>query len=146
MTLYTKCIDHEPSPEDGIRVCVMRWLTHSPTGEREDGKLIVLPREDLYKGKKFDIWWKTVAPPTTVVGAWYGSAQTDEDWSTFREAYYNHLAKKKPRQLANILAQLAMEQDLTLLCVEETHERCHRSILADYCKGLSGGHIKVRHR
>ena len=121
MALMTKCIYHEPEPNDGTRVCVMGRLTEN------DGKT---PVKALVYGLRFDYWAKIFAPPPKLVGAWY---RKELDWSEFISTYSAHLKEPKINPHVRALAQMAFESDITILCVEESHEQCHRSILAEMC-------------
>jgi len=124
MTLYTKSVYAPVEHSDGIRICVMSRLTQN------DGITVVT---NLLFGKKFDYWAKILAPPDKVVGAWY---RKEIDWDDFTGKYKSHLYSEKVLPHLDMLAYQALEHDITLLCVEDTPELCHRKILAEECQSL----------
>jgi uncharacterized protein YeaO (DUF488 family) len=124
MVLYTKCIYSPIEKADGIRICVMSRLTE------DDGKTAV---KDLFEGKLFDYWAKVLAPPDNLVGSWY---RGKIDWSRFSETYRDYLSQEEVNAHVRFLAKSSLDYDLTLLCVEEKPDYCHRSLLALECKNL----------
>ena len=125
MTLYTRCIFDPPSPEDGLRICIMSRLTQN------DGRT---PDLRLVTGKAFDEWKVYLAPDPLSVGKWYRSEKTPQDWKDFTEAYGNLLKTESIERRVIELTHQAMREDLTLLCVEKDHQFCHRGLLAERCK------------
>lgn len=124
--LRTKCIKSPKSDEDGLRISIMSRHTLS------DGKT---PDLEI-SGDCFDEHWAELAPPLKSVGTWYRSSQTDKDWQLFEEEYRQHLADEFQQIKIRQLADMAMTDNVTVLCVEPTPERCHRRLLAAACQEL----------
>lgn len=124
MVLYTKSIYAPIEESDGIRVCIMSRLT------QDDG---TTPVKDLVEGELFDYWAKILAPPPKLVGSWY---RQEIDWNEFSRQYLHHLSREDIMLHVSRLAQQALEGDMTILCVEETPDNCHRKLLAEECKRL----------
>ncbi|HSU72838.1 MAG TPA: DUF488 domain-containing protein [Candidatus Binatia bacterium] len=120
--LKSKGLYLPPSPEDGIRICVLSRLTEN------DGKT---PVPALVRGELFDEWLPRLAPPAKTVGAWY---RKEINWVEFARQYLHYLRTPLAAQEVKYVARRALEADLTLLCVEETSTFCHRSILVNECK------------
>ncbi len=134
MTVYTKCIYHDPSPEDGIRIAVLGRLTEN------DGKT---PVTDFIRGKHFDLWMPILAPSPKLVGSWHRKELTD--WAEFTKQYLETIRNPAAAPIIRTVSQLGKNQDITLLCSEETHERCHRSLLAEECKRYESSLSIVHH-
>ncbi len=121
MVLYTKCIFHPATPEDGIRISVMSRHTLKD-GRTPDPRITPAHYQE---------WLRILAPPPKLVGGWYKKRLT---WEAFEQHYVNYLQEKEPTQQVHKLAQRALENDITILCVEETPEHCHRRLLAEECQ------------
>jgi uncharacterized protein YeaO (DUF488 family) len=132
MVLYTKCIFKPSSPDEGWRISVMSRHTLN------DG---VTP-DTRIGNDTFHVWMrKFLAPPDTLVKVYYEGLS----WEGFREQYLAHLLHGSMEEPVIQLAQRALREDLTLLCVEETAEKCHRGLLAERCK-LYVPSLEVIHR
>lgn len=121
MALYTKCILHQKEEHDGVRVSVMSRHTLS------DG---VTPDERITK-KSFDLWLQEFAPPPLLIGNYYKRGLS---WEEFEQKYTSFLSEPAKAIGVRVLAQQALSKDITLLCIEESPERCHRRLLAEQCK------------
>jgi uncharacterized protein YeaO (DUF488 family) len=126
MPILTKSIKKTyESPFDGLRVCITNRLT------RSDGQT---PVERWYKGYAFDYWAKILSPPKELVGAYY---RGEMDWQDFSKEYRTYLRKNKGVQKEMMwIGERALEEVVTLLCVEDFHHQCHRSILAEEMQRL----------
>jgi uncharacterized protein YeaO (DUF488 family) len=117
--LSTKCILHRPEPSDGKRISVMSRHTLN------DGKT---PHPDIRDGS-YDEWLVELAPPAKLVGDYY---RRGLDWKIFEERYIDYL-RGKVEKAVRILASRALLENLTLLCIEEAPEKCHRRLIAEEC-------------
>lgn len=119
--LKTKSILKEREASDGIRISVMSRHTLN------DG---ITPDPRIKEGS-FDIWRKFLAPSPKLVGAYY---RKEKSWEEFETEYLSYL--RTPAMANNVqeLASEALEKTVTILCVEETAERCHRRLLAEECQ------------
>ncbi len=109
---WTKNIDEEPRPDDGIRILVDRLSPQRPNGEEE---------------ARFDQWMKVAAPSQGLLN-WF--ADGAERWVEFRERYWTELDAKP--ELIEQLRRLGSEQEVTLLYVCGTRDRNTAICLRDY--------------
>ena len=123
MVLYTKCIFHPPAPDDGVRISIMSRHTLN------DGKT----PDTRITSASYHEWLRTLAPPPHLVGTWYKGQLL---WEEFEQHYLHHIRQKETAQQVYVLAQRALSHDITLLCVEETPEHCHRRLLAEECQRI----------
>jgi len=130
--LYTKSIYLPPSLEDGIRISVMSRHT------LDDG---VTP-DPLITSKSWQIWYKELAPPAKLVGAYYRGEISIED---YKKVYLAHLFKPETLVHVNVLTNIALSTDVTILCKELDARECHRSTLADACR-IQRPYLRVEHR
>jgi uncharacterized protein YeaO (DUF488 family) len=119
--LFTKSILKPRAPEDGVRISVMSRHT------LQDGRT---PDERITSAS-YDEHNPLLAPPATLVGAYY---REEVDWMGYELRYHTHLQRPGISDAVKQLAARALQQDITLLCIEETAEHCHRRLLAEECK------------
>lgn len=122
--IRTGCILLARTPEDGLRASVMSRHTLA------DGVTL-----DARIGPgAFDEWWRELAPPDRLVGAYYKRSMP---WAAFEAAYLEHLIRSVVT-LQRLVDASRDARDLTLLCIEESPERCHRRLLAEHVASLGG--------
>ena len=121
--LKTKSIHAPVSIEDGYRISIMSRHTLN------DG----ITPDPLITSENYDLWMKELAPPDTVIGAYYKRGLS---WKEFEVQYLSFLQQKEVQKLVQKLIQLVKSQDITLLCVEDTPEYCHRRLLAEEIQRL----------
>ena len=119
--LKTKSILAQKEDSDGLRISVMSRHT------LEDGVTI----DSRIKQNSYNIWDKELAPPAKLVGAYYRGELSFEDFYT---KYQRHIRSDEMRSKVKFLAKEALTKDITLLCIEEKPEKCHRNILAKECQ------------
>ncbi len=117
--LFTRSILKPPCHEDGIRISVMSRHTQN------DG---VTPDERI---QKFLFHFPLFAPSLLLIGSYYRRGLS---WQKFETEYKEQMRIPKKVFWIRLLAGCALWFDITLLCVEETAECCHRRILAEECK------------
>jgi len=125
MALYTKCILAPAVPEDGIRISVMSRHTLN------DG---LTPNPDITD----DLWgyhFKDLGPSPKLIGDYY---KRGLPWEEFEPRYLEEIRKDQKATMVHFIACLAIVRDVTLLCIEETCERCHRRLLAEECLRVRG--------
>ncbi|HLC59062.1 MAG TPA: DUF488 domain-containing protein [archaeon] len=130
--LYTKCIFKDVESYDGIRISVMSRHTLN------DG---VTPDERI-TSTTYNEWLKELAPPAKLIGDYYKRGLT---WPEYETRYRQFLQTPEAASKVNDLASQAIEKDITLLCVEETPEKCHRRLLAEECLVYQPD-LKLEHR
>ncbi len=121
--LKTESIRRHKSSTDGLRISVMSRHTLND-GVTPD--LQILPTS-------FDIWMKELAPPQTLIGDYYKRGLS---WEEFEDRYKKFLREGTTQLFIGALLKLLQTQTITLLCVEDTPEQCHRRLLAEECKLL----------
>jgi uncharacterized protein YeaO (DUF488 family) len=121
--LRTKSIRAPISPEDGMRISVMSRHTLN------DG---VTP-DPLITPGTYDLWMKELAPSDLLIGSYY---KRGLPWEEFAKQYLDFLRTPDSTVHIQALIHLIQEQTTTLLCIEETPERCHRRLLAQECQSM----------
>lgn len=109
--LLTKSIQSRISKKDGIRICIMRRI--KPKFE-------------------FDIWIPTLAPSTELLKAYH---EGEIDWKEYKKRFIKTILNKQQKYL-DIILDILKKNTVTLLCWEETPERCHRRLTAERLKKL----------
>ncbi len=124
--LNTKSIKSWPQSIDGKRISIMSRHTMN------DG--ITLDPEIL--PELYDEWWPELSPPPILIGAYRKRGMT---WPEFEEGYREYL--RLPLAMAKIAAliDLAKNGVVTVLCVENQPDQCHRRLLAEECILLEPG-------
>ena len=130
--LYTKSILRKKSPVDGIRISVMSRHTLND-GVTQDHRITL----DL-----FDEHLTRLAPPPKLVGDYY---RIGLSWEDYERRYNEYLRNPEISKIVENLVQRATKEDITLLCVEDTPERCHRRLLAEECQRYNP-ELQVIHR
>lgn len=120
--LYTKCIKARKGRTDGLRISVMsrHALSDGVTPEPEI-------TQDMYHE-----WWPVLGPSPELIGAYLRGRIT---WEIFAAKYCLELRKKTDD--LNKLVRLALDTNVTLLCIEPTPLHCHRRLLAEACQKLN---------
>ncbi len=118
--LYTKCILSPIEERDGTRISVMSRHTLND-GTTPD--LRITP--DRYRE-----WRREFAPPERLIGDYYKRGLS---WEVFEDGYLAYLRSFEMIPKVQQLTRRATLEDLTLLCIENTPEHCHRRLLAEEC-------------
>lgn len=94
--------------------------------------------KDFDKAKKSDIervigiiLQRDLAPPPKLVGGYYSG---EIGWGDFEKKYNNYLQNPEVSREVKNLAEKALSEEITILCVEPTPEKCHRRLLAEECQ------------
>lgn len=117
--LFTKCIIHVPSHDDGIRISVMSRHTQND-GSTPDERIT-----------QWDIHAPILGPSPRLIGDYYKRGLS---WDEFADRYLNEIRTERKLILIKLIGQIALVNNVTLLCIEETQHLCHRSLLAGECK------------
>lgn len=118
--LRTGCILMPPTSVDGMRISVMSRHTLSD-GVTPDNRIT----HDLY-----DLWCKELAPQDKFVGRYYRGEIT---FAQYRDLYHAYLRSATRAMLLCEIAQCALYETITFLCIEATPEWCHRTLLLLEC-------------
>lgn len=117
--LFTKSIVKEKETDDKKRISVMSRHTE------EDGKT---PDRRIIEGITFDEWQKDFSPPDELVGAYY---RKELSWDDYEKRYLEYLRSDEIRSKIEAFAKRCTEEIITLMCIEDTPEKCHRRLLAE---------------
>ncbi|MEK6915771.1 MAG: DUF488 domain-containing protein [Nanoarchaeota archaeon] len=120
--LRTKCILTPRDGNDGLRISVMSRHTLS-NGRTPDKRII----ENI----SYDSWIPELAPPSMLVRDFY---RKNLSFEGLIEKYQEYLQTQEARERVIELAEKALKSDVTILCIEESPERCHRRFLAEECR------------
>lgn len=102
--ISTKSIQAPRDPNDGIRICIMRQ-----------------PPE----GTDYDMWIPHLSPPLDLLEA-YTLTKTIA-WEEFKEKFKSVLQSET--KYLEIVLDIAKRNNVTLLCMEENPEKCHRRLV-----------------
>ncbi len=129
--LYTKCIFKLPNPEDGVRISVMSRHTLN------DG----VTKDKRITQESFDLHLSELGPSPKLIGAYY---KQEISWNEFKNRYRLEIADSKKQNILKFILYIAATKNVTLLCVEDTHDKCHRGILTEELQKITN--IEVTHR
>ncbi|EKE28534.1 MAG: hypothetical protein ACD_3C00049G0016 [uncultured bacterium (gcode 4)] len=121
--LRSKCILSEKEESDWLRVSIMS--RHTLKDWKTPDKRIT---PELY-----DSHLTEFAPLPAMVWKYY---RDEIDFETYKAEYLEHLKENVKEKVIDLIS-LAMKIDITLLCIEESPEFCHRKILAEYAHELA---------
>ena len=123
MSLKTKSIKKPRMTDDGLCISIMSRHTLN------DG---VTPDEEITK-ESFDEWWPELAPPLSLIGAYYKQGLP---WKDFEREFRNYLQLPQAQARLQSLVALAQSSTVTILCIESTPEHCHRRLVAEMCHDM----------
>lgn len=118
--LKTKSILAPKEHSDGIRISVMSRHTLN------DG---LMPNPEISL-ENYQVWLKDLAPPEKIVGDYYKRGLS---WDKFETKYLEYLRKENIQIRVQKIAKTSLDETITLLCIEDSPEHCHRRLLAEEC-------------
>ena len=119
--LKTKCIFSPIEESDGIRISVM------PRHTLND-EITLNPKINPHS---YNFWLPSLAPPLKLIGSYY---RRDLPWEEYETKYLEYLRQIQISINVKNLARISLKSDVSLLCIENTPEHCHRRLLAEECK------------
>jgi len=123
--LRTKCILDPIEKDDGVRISIMSKHKWKPG---------IVPDTDLTEiaSQRDNLWKKQFAPSQKLIGDYYKRGLSweilEKKYLTSLETIYNEVIK---------LPKEALKKNITLLCLKETPEKCHRRLFAEKCKKIN---------
>ena len=127
--LYTGCILNDNAV--GTRISIMSRHTLNDR---------VTP-DIRITDSSYDEWLRILAPSDRLIGEYYGNSMY---WGEFAARYTSEINDGAKVRAVEGLALRAIEDDVTILCIEDSHETCHRGLLAKECQRYFQ-HLKVIH-
>ena len=109
--IKSKSIRLKKEKEDGLRICVMRFVRNN---------------------YEYDLWYRDLAPSIELLNDY---KRKRIDWNEYGRRYLEEISEKK--ELIGELAKLAKEKVITLLCWELDDKYCHRRLLIDEIKKMN---------
>lgn len=132
MSLKTKSILAPIEETDGTRISVMNRHTLN------DG---ITPDERI-KQEFYHEHQTALAPSNKLIGDYY---KRGLPWNEYEKRFKEEIKKDEPFKILTEIASKALKEDITLLCIEESPEFCHRRLLAEECKECEPNlEIKIR--
>ena len=114
MALFTKSIQEKKIKKDGVRICVMR-------------------RPGKYNDKDFDIWMPVLSPSHELLDDIHAKKII---WNQYVKRFTKEVLIEQKRFLT-LLIDIALKDDVTILCWEKSPEKCHRRLIAEECKKIN---------
>jgi len=121
--LKTRCIKSAKQLDDGWRISIMSRHT------KNDG---ITPDENI-TNDSYDEWWSKLSPSPKLVGAYY---QGTLSWEQFVVEFNEFLQQPNTHNKLMVLIGLAKIRNVTILCIEDSPEHCHRRLVAERCLEL----------
>lgn len=106
MKIATKCVEAPAEPTDGIRICIMRR-----------------PPADA----AYDIWIPHLSPSPKLLDSYYAKEIT---WEQYEKRFIPEVLDREITYL-EIVLDIAKKHVVTLLCAEQTPEKCHRRLTVE---------------
>jgi uncharacterized protein YeaO (DUF488 family) len=107
MALITNSIQKKKSKGDGIRICIMRRPN---------------------KNAIFDIWMPVLSPSNKLLTDY----KTNKiNWSMMKKKFKKEI--KKQYKFIKLLTEIALKNNVTILCWEKRPDKCHRILVAEQC-------------
>jgi uncharacterized protein YeaO (DUF488 family) len=91
----------------------------------DDGKT---PDRRIIQGITHHEWIKDFAPPLKLIGAY---KRKEINWEGYERKYFEFLRSPIMREKVKILALRCLQEKITLACIEERDNFCHRRLLAE---------------
>lgn len=123
--LRTDCILNSFSDLNILKISIMSRHTLN------DGKT---PDLRIVEGINYHLWLPNLAPPLKLIGDYY--KLRGMPWKKFEDRYVDFLQNIYQRHEVEHLIYLSSKVLVSIRCIEETPEFCHRRLLAEECKRL----------
>jgi len=128
--LITKCILSPSSESDGYRISVMSRHTLND-GVTPDKRVV-----------HFDLHLPVLGPSPKLIGDYY---KRGISWAEFESRYLDEIRNPRVEGFVKSLAEKSLHENVTILCIEDVADHCHRRLLAEECQRLVPG-LKIEHR
>ena len=110
-------------PGEGLRIGTVR---RPPRG---------VPKSQYRERNLLDVWLPILAPSQALLTAFL---KTELSPKSFFRRYRAEMAQTEPRQVIQLLAELAQRTALSIGCFCDDESRCHRAILAELIREAAG--------
>lgn len=116
--LFTGCIFDNNLPS-ALRISVMSRHTLND-GVTSDKRII----------GQYDFHFPILGPSSKLIGNYYKRGLS---WEDFSSAYIVELAERNKSLAVDHLSKLSLQENVVILCIEDSPMRCHRRLLAEEC-------------
>jgi len=120
--LKTKCILSPIEKDDGERISIMS------RHKLDDG----VTEDKRIKREMYDSHEIVFAPPLKLIGNYL---RKEISWAEYERKYFEYLNKINSH--IQTLVNKGLENNVTILCIEEKPDECHRKLLAQRCKDIN---------
>lgn len=118
--LLSKPIRSPRAQNDGTRISVMNRHTLN------DG----ITPDVTIKPEMYDLWRPELSAPSNLLGDYYKRGLS---WVDFEFAYLDYLSNPDIKPVLSELAHTAMRTNITILCTEDSPQKCHRRLIVESC-------------
>jgi uncharacterized protein YeaO (DUF488 family) len=132
MALYTKCILKDKDPKDGLRISIMSRHTLND-GKTPDRRIT---------SDSFDLHYPELAPSPKLIGDYYKRGLL---WNEFEILFVEEKLDVAVLKKLEEISATALLENVTLLCIEESADQCHRRLIADICSQLQPALVVEHH-
>ncbi len=116
--LYTKSIQAPKESSDGIRISIMRK-----------------PRGD------YDMLIPALAPSELLLNSYHENKMS---WDEYEQEYLGEMHNNSDvKKILKFIIDASQSTDITLLCWEETPEKCHRRLILELIATMSEHQIQI---
>jgi uncharacterized protein YeaO (DUF488 family) len=123
MSLKTKCILSPIEESDGYRISIMNRHTLN------DGVTI----DDRINNKMFNEHQILLSPSSKLIGDYYKKGLV---WDEYKKRFLEEMNNPESIKIIKEVSEKALTKNITLLCIEEKPDFCHRKLVAELCKKL----------
>lgn len=110
-------------PGEGLRIGTAR---RPPRG---------VPKAEYRERNFFDVWLPILAPSRELLTV---TRKTNMSMTSFFRRYRTEMAQTEPRQVIQLLAELAQHTPISVGCYCGDESRCHRSVLGELIREAAG--------
>lgn len=123
MALIAKCITADPEQSDGFRISIMSRHTQN------DGRT---PRPEL--DEMCDEHCPELGPSPKLIGKWM---RGEISWKDYSIEYKIEMRANATMIIIKKVIKMARKVNVTVMCIEENPENCHRKIFLEICRSMS---------
>lgn len=123
MSLKTKCILSPIEKNDGYRISIMN--RHTLNDGITDDKRIT---SEMYSEHQ-----KVLSPSNKLLGDYYKRGLS---WDEYKKRFLEEMSNNESIKIIKEISEKSLTENITLLCIEEKPDFCHRKLVAEICKKL----------
>jgi uncharacterized protein YeaO (DUF488 family) len=121
MSLKTKCILSPIEESDGYRISIMNRHTLN------DG----VTRDSRINNKMFNEHQILLSPSSKLIGDYYKRGLVFDE---YKKRFLEEMNNPESIKIIKEISEKTLTKNITLLCIEEKPNFCHRKLIAELCK------------